>query len=218
MGNRVIREYNVITVLAGNAPAQPVTLLVRGDRSANRIGGGVERDVDTGDFPASPTITLNETNGDFSFTFSTVGVSSNISIEIKATDLNNRTTIQRLTLLGDKIGPDVVVTNPPSNSSYISSVTVEGTIEDRDPLDGVIDEHLGWIIDTAEIDAAFEDVKAMLDHQVLNGIEGLENPTTEILSKWLWEFFRSRLNNGRICKITVIVGESPRSTAIYDGL
>ena len=85
-------------------------------------------------------------------------------------------------------------------------------------LDGVIDEHLGWIIDSAEIDAAFEDVKAMLDHQVLNGIEGLENPTTEILSKWLWEFFRSRLNNGHICKITVIVGESPRSTAIYDGL
>ena len=85
-------------------------------------------------------------------------------------------------------------------------------------IDGVIDEHLGWIIDTAEIDAAFADVKAMLDHQVLNNIEGLENPTTEILSKWLWEFFRSRLNNGRICKITVIVGESPRSTAIYDGL
>tara|TARA_R100001509_G_scaffold163306_2_gene137352 strand:- start:779 stop:1150 length:372 start_codon:yes stop_codon:yes gene_type:complete len=85
-------------------------------------------------------------------------------------------------------------------------------------IDGVIDEHLGWIIDTAEIDAAFADVKAMLDHQVLNGIEGLENPTTEILSKWLWEFFKSRLNNGRIFKITVIVGESPRSTAIYDGL
>ncbi len=85
-------------------------------------------------------------------------------------------------------------------------------------LDGVIDEHLGWIIDTAEIDAAFADVKAMLDHQVLNNIEGLENPTTEVLSRWLWEFFRSRLNNGRICKITITVGESPRSTAIYDGL
>ena len=85
-------------------------------------------------------------------------------------------------------------------------------------LDGVIDEHLGWIIDTAEIDAAFSEVKEILDHKVLNEVEGLENPTTEILSKWLWEFFRSRLNNGRICKITVIVGESPRSTAIYDGL
>ena len=85
-------------------------------------------------------------------------------------------------------------------------------------LDGVIDEHLGWIIDTAEIDAAFADVKAMLDHQVLNNIEGLENPTTEVLSRWLGEFFRSRLNNGRICKITITVGESPRSTAIYDGL
>ena len=85
-------------------------------------------------------------------------------------------------------------------------------------LDGVIDEHLGWIIDTAEIDEAFSEVKEMLDHKVLNEVEGLENPTTEVLSRWLWEFFRSRLNNGRICKITVIVGESPRSTAIYDGL
>jgi len=85
-------------------------------------------------------------------------------------------------------------------------------------IDGVIDEHLGWIIDTAEIDEVFAEVKDMLDHQVLNEIEGLENPTTEILSKWLWEFFRSRLNNGRICKITITVGESPRSTAIYDGL
>lgn len=85
-------------------------------------------------------------------------------------------------------------------------------------LDGVIDEHLGWIIDTAEIDAAFSEAKEILDHKVLNEVEGLENPTTEVLSRWLWEFFRSRLNNGRICKITITVGESPRSTAIYDGL
>ena len=85
-------------------------------------------------------------------------------------------------------------------------------------LDGVIDEHLGWIIDTAEIDEAFSEVKETLDHKVLNQVEGLENPTTEVLSRWLWEFFRSRLNNGRICKITITVGESPRSTAIYDGL
>lgn len=49
-------------------------------------------------------------NGAFSFTFPTAGFSGNILVEIIATDLNGRTTTERLNLLGDQNGPFIEVT------------------------------------------------------------------------------------------------------------
>ena len=45
----------------------------------------------------------------------------------------------------------------------------------------------GWVMDFADLKAAFAPIEAQLDHQYLNDIEGLENPTSERLAMWIWE-------------------------------
>jgi 6-pyruvoyltetrahydropterin/6-carboxytetrahydropterin synthase len=45
----------------------------------------------------------------------------------------------------------------------------------------------GWVMDFADLKAAFAPIHARLDHHYLNDIEGLENPTSERLAAWIWE-------------------------------
>lgn len=41
--------------------------------------------------------------------------------------------------------------------------------------------------DSAHLMAAIETLYPRLDHRVLNEVDGLENPTSEVLARWLWE-------------------------------
>ncbi|HNQ23523.1 MAG TPA: 6-carboxytetrahydropterin synthase QueD [Phycisphaerae bacterium] len=52
---------------------------------------------------------------------------------------------------------------------------------------GPVDPQTGWLIDFGDIRAAFEPLRARLDHTCLNDVEGLENPTAENLARWIWE-------------------------------
>ena len=55
-------------------------------------------------------------------------------------------------------------------------------------ITGEIDPHTGWIMDFAELKAAFKPTTYdRLDHYYLNDIHGLENPTSEVLAKWIWD-------------------------------
>lgn len=54
-------------------------------------------------------------------------------------------------------------------------------------ITGEVDPHTGWIIDFAELKAAFKPTYERLDHHYLNDIPGLENPTSEVLAKWIWD-------------------------------
>jgi len=54
-------------------------------------------------------------------------------------------------------------------------------------LAGKVDPHTGWIRDFSEIKAIFKPLYERLDHNYLNDIPGLENPTSEVLAKWIWE-------------------------------
>lgn len=54
-------------------------------------------------------------------------------------------------------------------------------------VDGPVEERAGWVMDFAEIKAAFEPILVRLDHRYLNEIEGLENPTSETIARWIWE-------------------------------
>src|SRR5512133_3287722 len=47
-------------------------------------------------------------------------------------------------------------------------------------------DHRGFIVDYAEIAAAVEPVLERLDHRNLNEVQGLSNPTTEVLVAWVW--------------------------------
>lgn len=58
---------------------------------------------------------------------------------------------------------------------------------------GECDPHMGWLIDYADIKDAFQPLWEALDHRFLNEIEGLENPTSEVLAAWIWDRLKPRL-------------------------
>lgn len=57
-----------------------------------------------------------------------------------------------------------------------------GEIAVRGPIDPV----RGWLVDYADLKAALQPVVDRLDHYPLNEVEGLENPTSEMLAVWIW--------------------------------
>lgn len=52
---------------------------------------------------------------------------------------------------------------------------------------GPVDAQLGWVMDFAEIKAAFQQIEERIDHRCLNEVEGLSNPTSENLARWIWK-------------------------------
>lgn len=60
-------------------------------------------------------------------------------------------------------------------------------------VSGPVDQQAGWVLDFADVSAAFKPLFAQLDHYYLNEVEGLENPTSENLSKWIWQRLKKEL-------------------------
>jgi 6-pyruvoyltetrahydropterin/6-carboxytetrahydropterin synthase len=58
---------------------------------------------------------------------------------------------------------------------------------------GAPDAYTGWIMDFAEVKAAFAPVFDRLDHRYLNDVPGLENPTSENLAIWIWRELKPAL-------------------------
>jgi len=56
----------------------------------------------------------------------------------------------------------------------------------RISVEGEVDPVTGWVMDYAEIKAAFKPIWDLLDHHYLNDIPGLENPTSEVIARWIW--------------------------------
>jgi 6-pyruvoyltetrahydropterin/6-carboxytetrahydropterin synthase len=52
---------------------------------------------------------------------------------------------------------------------------------------GPVQAHLGWVMDYADLSAAFQPLWVKLDHFYLNEVPGLENPTSENIALWIWE-------------------------------
>jgi 6-pyruvoyltetrahydropterin/6-carboxytetrahydropterin synthase len=52
---------------------------------------------------------------------------------------------------------------------------------------GPIHPQLGWVMDFADLKAIVDPIVVRLDHYLLNEIEGLDNPTSEVLAVWLWD-------------------------------
>jgi 6-pyruvoyltetrahydropterin/6-carboxytetrahydropterin synthase len=66
---------------------------------------------------------------------------------------------------------------------------------------GELDPQLGWIVDFAELTRAFEPIHALLDHRYLNEVAGLENPTSELLARFVLE--RVKLPRGHLAAVSV---------------
>lgn len=59
-------------------------------------------------------------------------------------------------------------------------------------VEGLIGED-GMVVDFADIKAAWRPLHDLLDHRYLNDVEGLENPTSEHLARWVWHRLDGRL-------------------------
>lgn len=71
----------------------------------------------------------------------------------------------------------------------------------------------GWIMDYSELKAQLKPLIGQLDHQVLNTIEGLENPTSENLCIWLWKKIKLELPALERLELN----ETQDSGVIYEG-
>ena len=52
---------------------------------------------------------------------------------------------------------------------------------------GAVDPELGWVVDFGDIKKIMKPTLERLDHNYLNEIEGLENPTGENIAVWIWQ-------------------------------
>ncbi|MGB9429573.1 MAG: 6-carboxytetrahydropterin synthase QueD [Gammaproteobacteria bacterium] len=78
---------------------------------------------------------------------------------------------------------------------------------------GVPQPDSGWIMDFADLKLAFQPVFAVLDHRYLNEIQGLENPTSENLARWIWQRLKPSLP--QLSK--VVIAETCTSGCVYRG-
>jgi 6-pyruvoyltetrahydropterin/6-carboxytetrahydropterin synthase len=54
-------------------------------------------------------------------------------------------------------------------------------------VEGDVDPKVGYLIDYGDIKKVCDPIVRQLDHYYLNEIEGLSNPTSEMIAVWLWE-------------------------------
>ena len=60
-------------------------------------------------------------------------------------------------------------------------------------IKGELDPRLGWIMDFKELKDALAPVMEQLDHKLINEIKGLENPTAENITVWIWNTIKPLL-------------------------
>lgn len=80
-------------------------------------------------------------------------------------------------------------------------------------VSGFVPDDTGWVCDFGDIKAAFKPLDDQLDHRYLNEVLGLENPTSEVLAKWIWDKLAVTLTG--LCEIHV--RETCTSGCIYRG-
>jgi len=86
------------------------------------------------------------------------------------------------------------------------SFQVELTVE------GLVDPETGWLMDFADVARVFAPLHEQLDHHYLNEVEGLENPTSENLARWIWQRLEHQLPLAE-----VRIDETCTSACIYRG-
>jgi 6-pyruvoyltetrahydropterin/6-carboxytetrahydropterin synthase len=79
-------------------------------------------------------------------------------------------------------------------------------------IEGPVDPETGWLLDYADIVEAFAPLHAQLDHHYLNEVDGLSNPTSENLARWIWD----RLE-GALPLVEIRIGETCTSACVYRG-
>lgn len=80
-------------------------------------------------------------------------------------------------------------------------------------LRGPVDDNTGWVRDFGDLKVAFEPLFAVLDHSYLNEVDGLDNPTSENLARWIWTRLAADLPDLH----HIVVAETCTSGCVYYG-
>jgi len=87
-------------------------------------------------------------------------------------------------------------------------------------VDGIMGLDSGWVVDFGDLKEAWRPLHDTLDHRYLNEVEGLKNPTSEVLARWIFERLVDRVGQlgpaeARLRLVEVRVQETCTSGAIY---
>jgi 6-pyruvoyltetrahydropterin/6-carboxytetrahydropterin synthase len=80
-------------------------------------------------------------------------------------------------------------------------------------IGGKPDPQLGWLMDFKELKDIVSKVIDQLDHKLINDIKGLENPTAENITLWIWKQIHPLLPQLRRLELY----ETPTTGVIYSG-
>jgi 6-pyruvoyltetrahydropterin/6-carboxytetrahydropterin synthase len=78
---------------------------------------------------------------------------------------------------------------------------------------GPVQDESGWLMDFADLKELFQPLYGRLDHNYLIEIEGLENPTSENIARWIWDRLKPTIPQ----LSQVVIRETCTSGAIYRG-
>jgi 6-pyruvoyltetrahydropterin/6-carboxytetrahydropterin synthase len=80
-------------------------------------------------------------------------------------------------------------------------------------LKGSVTDDSGWVMDFADVKEMFQPFYDQLDHNYLNEVPGLSNPTSENIARWIWQ----RLHQPLPMLSKVVVRETCTSGCTYQG-
>jgi 6-pyruvoyltetrahydropterin/6-carboxytetrahydropterin synthase len=80
-------------------------------------------------------------------------------------------------------------------------------------VEGPIEPATGWVMDFSELRAVVDPVIGQLDHQYLNEIDGLSQPTAEVITVWIWNRLKPVLPGLKRLELH----ETAKAGCIYDG-
>lgn len=80
-------------------------------------------------------------------------------------------------------------------------------------IGGEPDPRLGWLMDFKDLKEVVCRVIDQLDHKLINDIKGLENPTAENITVWIWKQIQPLLP--QLQRIELY--ETPTTGVIYTG-
>lgn len=69
-----------------------------------------------------------------------------------------------------------------------------------------------WVMDYGDLKSQVMPVLSRIDHQYLNDIKGLENPTAEMVALWIWRELKPALPGLKKIELK----ETPGSGVIYE--
>ena len=102
-----------------------------GDTNLDKIPEGALLSYQVSGTAVSGTATISEVDGSFSFGFATTGFSTDLVVEMRATDIHEDETVKNLNLKTDTEGPAITISSPASYTNYGFRVDVDGTVANK---------------------------------------------------------------------------------------